>query len=157
MSGTPPEAKLTPADPQVGQRLPKWTRTTDLQSWNRFAAVNDEFLLFHMDDEAGRAAGNPRGAFGMGNLRFAYLHNAVRAAFGDGATVEELSCQFRAVNQKGEVLTVVGTVTEVQADGCDVLVSLDLDVLNDGGRSTCPGAAKVRVTIDPGGRPSPPR
>ena len=32
-----------------------------------------------MDDEAGRRAGNEQGAFGMGNLRYAYIVNALHA------------------------------------------------------------------------------
>jgi acyl dehydratase len=128
---------------RVGDRLPPWTRTTDIMSWNRFAAVNDEFLYFHMDDDAGRAALNAQGAFGMGNLRFAYLGNALHAAFGDGAVVHELSCQFRSINQKGDVLTVVGTVVEKREDGAARGVRIELDVVNGAGESTCPAVAEM--------------
>lgn len=125
----------------VGDQLPPWTRTTDVMHWNRYAAVNDEFLYFHMDDAAGRAALNERGTFGMGNLRFAYMHNALYAAFGDDAAVRELSCQFRSINQKGDVLTVTGNVIEKWQDGTERLVRLKLDVINQDGISTCPGEA----------------
>ena len=43
-------------DVQVGDALPPWSRKTDFMNWNRYAAVNDEFVYIHMDDEAGRAA-----------------------------------------------------------------------------------------------------
>ncbi len=131
----------------LGDTLPPWSRTTDLMHWNRYAAVNDEFLYFHMDDEAGRAASNEAGAFGMGNLRFAYLHNALEAAFGDEATVRELSCQFRSINQKGDVLTVVGTVTEKRTDPDATVVRIELDVLDGAGNSTCPGFAEVALGV----------
>lgn len=131
--------------PAVGQPTVPWTRRTDIQSWNRYAAVNDEFLYFHMDDEAGVAAGNPRGAFGMGNLRFGYLHNALLATFGDDAVVEEIACQFRAINQKGDELTVVGTVTAVDRAADSVVVTVSLDVVDADGRSTCPATATVRI------------
>jgi hypothetical protein len=137
--------RITLPTPEVGQTTPPWTRRTDIQSWNRFAAVNDEFLYFHMEDEAGVAAGNERGAFGMGNLRFAYLHNALHATFGDDALVEEVACQFRALNQKGDVLTVVGTVTAVEHTADSIVVALSLDVVDADGRSTCPATATVRI------------
>ena len=65
-------------DVQVGDALPDWSRTTGFMEWNRYAAVNDEFVPFHMEDSAGRRAGNEQGAFGMGNLRYAYIVNALR-------------------------------------------------------------------------------
>ena len=58
-------------DVNVGDEMPPWSRKTGFMNWNRYAAVNDEFVPFHMDDEAGRAAKNEQGAFGMGNLRYA--------------------------------------------------------------------------------------
>ena len=70
-------------DLKVGDEMPKWSRQTDFMHWNRYAAVNDEFVPFHMDDEAGRKAGNAEGAFGMGNLRYAYLANALADWIGE--------------------------------------------------------------------------
>ena len=67
---------------KAGEELPPFTRTAGFANWNRYAAVNDEFVPIHMDDEAGRAAGYPT-AFGMGNLQWAYLHNLVRDWLGD--------------------------------------------------------------------------
>lgn len=134
-------------DFNVGDQIPEWTRTTDIMNWNRYAAVNDEFLYFHMDDDAGRAAHNERGAFGMGNLRLAYMHNALRAAFGDDVVVKELGCQFRAINQKGDRLTVTGIVTERRDVEGELQLRLDLDVLNDSGQSTTPGSALVILPV----------
>ena len=45
-------------DLNVGDAMPTWSRQTSFMEWNRYAAVNDEFVPFHMDDEAGRAAQN---------------------------------------------------------------------------------------------------
>ena len=55
---------------QPGSSVPPFERTPGFHHWNRYAAVNSEFVDHHMDDEAGRASGYP-GAFGMGNLAFA--------------------------------------------------------------------------------------
>ena len=62
---------------QIGDELPAWSRKTDFMNWNRYAAVNDEFVYIHMDDEVGKAALNEQGAFGMGNLRYTYMLNAL--------------------------------------------------------------------------------
>lgn len=130
-------------DVQIGDQLPTWSRKTDLMHWNRFAAVNDEFLPFHMDDDDGRKAGNPQGAFGMGNLRFAYMLNALRAWAGDDAEVREVRCQYRVMNQKHDTLTVVGRVLEKQITDGEHQVRLEISVLNQNGQSTCPGEALV--------------
>jgi acyl dehydratase len=113
--------------------------------WNRFAAVNDEFMPFHMDDVEGRKAGNPAGAFGMGNLRFAYMLNALRDWIGEDAEIHELACRYRVMNQKGDTLRVVGHVTEKMVGPAGPRVRLAIDVINQKGESTCPGHAIVSL------------
>jgi len=130
-------------DVNVGDQLPAWSRRTDFMNWNRFAAVNDEFVPFHMDDEAGRAALNEAGAFGMGNLRYAYLLNALRDWIGDEAEIREVGCEYRAINQKNDVLTVTGTVTDCRVEDGEHRVYLDVNVVNQDGLATCPGHAVV--------------
>ncbi len=130
-------------DVNVGEDIPSWTRQTDLMHWNRYAAVNDEFVYIHMDDEAGRAGANEQGAFGMGNLRYAYLLNMLRDWAGDEVEIRELGVQFRAINQKNDVLTCVGTVTEKTVENGEHLVKIDTNVVNQDGSATCPGHAIV--------------
>ena len=130
-------------DVNVGDEMPAWSRKTDFMSWNRYAAVNDEFVYIHMDDEAGRAALNEQGAFGMGNLRWAYIVNALRDWIGDEAEIREIGCQFRAINQKNDVLTVVGTIKEKKVVDGENRVYLDVNVTNQDGQDTCPGHAIV--------------
>ena len=125
--------------------MPAWSRTTDFMHWNRYAAVNDEFVPFHMDDEAGRKAGNEQGAFGMGNLRYAYLVNALRDWIGDEAEIREIGCQYRAINQKNDTLTVVGKVVEKEVVDGEHRVKLTTNVMNQNGEATCPGHAVVAL------------
>lgn len=132
-------------DVNVGDELPAWSRKTDFMSWNRYAAVNDEFVYIHMDDEAGRKALNEQGAFGMGNLRYAYIVNSLQAWIGDEAEIREIGCQFRAINQKNDVLTVVGKVTEKVVEDGEHRLKLDIDVVNQNGDPTCPGHAIVAI------------
>lgn len=102
-------AELYFEDTNVGDEQPPWSRTTGFMNWNRYAAVNDEFVSFHMDDKAGRSAKNEHGAFGMDNLRYAYIVNPLRDWIGD---IFEVSFQYRAINQKNDVLTVVCKIME---------------------------------------------
>lgn len=132
----------------VGAQMAPWSRRTDFDNWNRFAAVNDEFVPIHMDDDAGRAAGNPQGAFGMGNLRFAYIANALRDWFGEDAAIVEIGCQYRRLNQKNDVLTVAATVTALTASEGGLRVELSVDVVNQAGEGTCPGHAVVILPND---------
>lgn len=130
-------------DIAVGDAVPTWSRTTDFMHWNRFAAVNDEFMPFHMDDEEGRKVGNPGGAFGMGNLRFAYMLNALQDWIGDEAEVREIDCQYRVMNQKHDELTVKAVVAEKLIEDGEARVKLEITVINQKGESTCPGHAIV--------------
>ena len=129
----------------VGTELPAWSRKTSFAEWNRYAAVNEEFVPFHMDDEAGRRAGNDEGAFGMGNLRYAYIVNALHDWIGDDGVIREVGCQYRAINQKDDVLKVVGRVTEKSVEDGRTVLRLDVNVLNTNEQATCPGHAIVEL------------
>ena len=129
-------------DIEVGQELPAFTRKTDFDNWNRFAAVNDEFISIHMDDELARAMGQP-GAIGMGNLRWAYLLNALRDWAGDDADILELGVQFRGTNLKNDVLRTHAVVTEKKTENGRNLVVLKIDVLNQNDEATTPGHAVI--------------
>ena len=85
-----------------GEELAPFVRPAGLETWNRFAAVNDEFVDIHMDDAAGRAAGYS-GAFGMGNLQWAYLHNLLRDWLPAEGRIVELACRFRRASERGRV------------------------------------------------------
>ena len=129
-------------DVQIGDEVPPFQRETDFMNWNRFAAVNDEFVYIHMDDEVGKAAGQGA-AFGMGNLRYAYVLNALRDWIGDEAEIREIAMQFRAINHKHDVLTTQCRVADKRIEEGEARVYLDVDVHNQEGQSTAPGKAIV--------------
>ena len=116
-------------DIAVGEEIPVWVREANLHAWNRYAAVNDEFVPIHMDDDAGRAQGFP-GAFGMGNLMWSYLHNLVRGWMGDDARITAMTCSFRSPNLRGMTVEARGAVTAVRDEGGERLVDLDLAVVD---------------------------
>ncbi len=94
----------------MSRRVPPFVRTTGLANWNRYAAVNDEFIDIHMDPDAAKAVGMPD-VFGMGNLRIAYLHNLLHDWLGrEGRHRRRSRCEFRGLNLKGDMLTCHGAV-----------------------------------------------
>jgi len=125
---------------KVGDELPTFTRETGFANWNRYAAVNDEFVPIHMDDAAGEAAGNG-GAFGMGNLQWAYLHNMLRSWIGENGEILTIEVQFRSPNVKGQTVTAKGVVTAVDGD----VISLDVWTEQQEGTKLAPGSAKVKM------------
>ena len=129
-------------DIEIGAEMPTFVRQPGLHHWNRYAAVNDEFVPIHMDDEAGRAAGYPS-AFGQGNLQWSYLHNVLRQWMGDEGTIERIACSFRGANVKGQKVTAHGRVTAIADEGPRRVVEIDLWTENDAGEQLAPGTARV--------------
>jgi acyl dehydratase len=127
---------------RVGDELPPFQRKTGFAIWNRYAAVNDEFVPIHMDDGAGREAGLP-GAIGMGNLQFSYLHNVVREWMGDAGRVLSMSCQFRAPNLRDQVVSARGRVTGVEPTTEGLAVTLEVWTEDQDGNRLAPGTCQV--------------
>ncbi|MDA8046680.1 MAG: MaoC/PaaZ C-terminal domain-containing protein [Actinomycetota bacterium] len=129
---------------KAGDELEPFSRTTDFHVWNRYAAVNDEYVPIHMDDEAGRAAGLP-GAIGMGNLQWAYLHNVVRQWLGDQGRIVKMSCQFRNPNLRNQTVSACGRVTRIEPGPDGVEVDLEVWTQDQDGHKLAPGACTVHL------------
>jgi acyl dehydratase len=141
-------------DIAVGDELPPFERASEFAHWNRYAAVNDEFIDVHMSADAARAAGQPD-VFGMGNLRVAYVHNALHDWLGAAGDIAMFHCQFRRLNFLGDKLHAVGRVTARHRAGGLDLVDLEIGVRNQDGDETMPGTARV-VLFDGAARMPPP-
>ncbi|MBK7948271.1 MAG: MaoC family dehydratase N-terminal domain-containing protein [Deltaproteobacteria bacterium] len=142
---------------EKGDVLPVFERTTGFGEWNRYAAVNDEFIDVHMSAEAARAAGQPD-IFGMGNLRIAYVHNAIDGWLAGAGDIAEFGCQFRALNFLNDCLATKLVVSgKEERDGL-LLVAFDADVVNQSGAATMPASATAILFPDGKGRslPEPP-
>jgi acyl dehydratase len=135
-------------DTEPGARLGTFTRSPDLAHWNRFAAVNDEFVPIHMDDQAGREAGYPS-AIGMGNLQWSYLHGLLRQWGGDEVRIERVACQFRAPNLRGQTVTATGQVVARRHQDGRLVLDLEVWTEDDQGQRLAPGTATVSFP-DPG-------
>jgi acyl dehydratase len=132
----------------VGDGLGSFERVTDIGTWNRFAAVNDEFVSIHMDDEAGRAAGYD-GAIGMGNLQWAYVHNLLRAWIGDAGRIRSVSFELRGPNIKGQRVIAQGEVVDrAERDG-EVVLSVEVWTSSGTGDQLGRGTAVVSLPLLP--------
>jgi acyl dehydratase len=127
---------------EVGDALPKFLRITSFDNWNRYAAVNDEFVGIHMDDAAAVLNGLP-GAIGMGNLQWSYLHSMVRQWIGDQGQILRMSCQFRSTNRQGQTLTATGRVTQVTPTEAGTEVTVELWTSDEEGNKLAPGSCTV--------------
>jgi acyl dehydratase len=138
-------AQGSPGPVAVGDELPPFTRRTGFENWNRYAAVNDEFVPIHMDDEAGRAAGHP-GAIGMGNLQWSYVHSLLRGWLGTPGRVVRIEGQFRGRNTKDMTVTARGVVTAVERDETGArTATLDVWTEDEHGTKLMPAKAVVRL------------
>lgn len=138
---------FTPDDLHIGFELPPFERIGDFASWNRFAAVNDEFVAIHMDDEAGRAAGYPA-AFGMGNLQVAYLHCVLREWLGDHGRVTHLAVQFRNPSVRGSLNRARGVIESIEVTATETIVGLEVWVEDAAGQRLTPGTATIVIEGD---------
>ena len=129
-----------------GAELPPIVGRTGFEHWNRYAAVNDEFVPIHMDDEAGRAQGFP-GAFGMGNLMWSYLHSLVRDWMGDDGRIVAMSCSFRSPNLRGMTVEARGSVTGMHDEDGERLVDLELSVVDHDDHDTLLVPATATVAL----------
>ncbi|MCW2495275.1 MaoC/PaaZ C-terminal domain-containing protein [Jatrophihabitans sp.] len=130
----------------VGDQIPAFTRTTGLHEWNRYAAVNDEFVSIHMDDEAGRAAGFPS-AIGMGRLQWSYVHVMLRSWLPPGGRIRHVRTQLRSPNLKGATVNVSATVTAVREGDGIRTIDLDIMCVDQDGSQLAPGSATVEVPL----------
>ena len=124
----------------VGDQLRPFIRRTDFDSWNRYAAVNDEFLPHCMSDEAARDEGFPM-AFGMGNLQWSYVHSLLREFVGPNGSITRVDVQFRNPNLRGQILTAHGTVTAVEGAS----IAIELWTQEDDGSRLAIGSASVSL------------
>jgi hypothetical protein len=130
----------------VGQEIPVFTRTAGFSTWNRYAAVNNEFVYFHMDDDAARAAGYPDGAFGMGNLQISWLHAMLREWVDPSkGRIIKISCQLRGLSLKDRVVQAKGVITEVRTG--DGGTEVDLDIWSEDDSETRLAQGKATVAL----------
>jgi acyl dehydratase len=135
---------VTRLDVAVGDELPTFTRVPGFAEWNRYAAVNEEFVPIHMDDEEGRQAGYER-AIGMGRLQWSYVHTMLRQWLDGRGRIVRVAVQFRGPNLRGEQVVVGGSVSGLRMHEGRRFVDVDVWVADASGQVLVPGTATVEL------------
>ncbi len=126
----------------VGDEIAAGPRRTGFAEWNRFAAVNDEFVPIHMDDDAGRAAGYP-GAIIMGRLQWSYVHRLLREHLPPGGRIVSVALQFRGPTLRDASFDVRARVVAVRDQDGERLTELEVRVEDGAGNVLAPGTATI--------------
>ena len=136
-------AKLYFEDIKEGDTLPPYTVKAGFMELNRFASANNEFVPIHMDPEFSKEQARLPDVIVMGNLKIAYIGNALTGWIGDDGWVRKIAVEYRRMDPVNSTLTATGVVREKRQEGDQNLVDLDVWVENDQGEKSTPGQATV--------------
>lgn len=136
---------ITAHQARVGDRFSTGPRTTGFAEWNRFAAVNDEFVPIHMDDAEGRLAGYPS-AISMGRLQWSYVHNLLRSMLAGEGRIISVELRFRSPVLKGAAFDTKALVTAIRHDRGEKVIDVDVWIEDGDGVVLAPGKATLAVS-----------
>lgn len=131
-------------DVHEGQEIPPFSRKVGYMELNRFAGANDEYVLIHMDADYAKNAAKLPDVIVMGNLKLAYIANALTGWAGDNGWIEKLRIEYRKMDLVNTTLTAKGKVTRTYQQDGKHLVDLDVWVENEK-EVTTPGKATVSL------------
>ncbi len=139
------EKQLFWEDVQEGQEVPAFSRKVGYMELNRFAGANDEYVPIHMDADYAKNVAKLPDVIIMGNLKLAYMANAITGWAGDDGWVEKISIEYRKMDNVNTTIAAKGKVTKTyQQDGKN-LVELDMWIENEEGQVTTPGSAVLSL------------
>jgi acyl dehydratase len=139
------EKQLYWEDVQEGQEIPPFSRKVGYMELNRFAGANDELVPIHMDPDYAKDVAKLPDVIIMGNLKLAYIANAITDWAGDEGWITKVSVEYRKMDTVNSTITAKGKVTKkFQEDGKN-LVELEVWVENDQGEVTTPASAVLAL------------
>jgi acyl dehydratase len=132
-------------DVEEGQEVPPFSQKVGYMELNRFAGANEELVPIHMDADYAKNVAKLPDVIIMGNLKLAYIANAITDWAGDGGWITKLAIDYRKMDTVNSTITAKGKVTKkYQQDGKN-LVDLDVWVENEAGEVTTPGSAVLSL------------
>ena len=132
-------------DVQEGQDVPPFGQKVGYMELNRFAGANDELVPIHMDADYAKNVAKLPDVIVMGNLKLAYIANAITDWAGDEGWIEKVFIEYRKMDLVNHTLTAKAKVTKKYEQDGRRLVDLDVWVENDEGETTTPGRATLRL------------
>ena len=132
-------------DVEEGQEIPSFSRKVGYMELNRFAAANGEFVPIHMDPDYAKNVAKLPDVIIMGNLKAAYIANALTAWAGDEGWLQKIAIDYRKMDTVNTTVTAKAKVTSKRRDGGKHLVDLEVWLENENGEVTTPGSAVVAL------------
>jgi acyl dehydratase len=132
-------------DVDEGQEVPPFGQKVGYMELNRFAGANDELVPIHMDPDYAKNVAKLPDVIVMGNLKLAYIANALTDWAGDEGWIEKLRIEYRKMDTVNTTLTAKAKVTKKYEQDGRHLLYLDIWVENEQGEVTTPGSAVLRL------------
>ncbi len=132
-------------DVAVGAEIPPFSVKAGYLELNRFAGANEELIPIHMDPDYSKNVAKLPDVIVMGNLKLAYMANAITDWAGDDAWIKKLACQYRKMDVVNTTLTAKGAVTKKYEQDGQGLIECDIWVENDKGEKGTLGTAVVSL------------
>ena len=132
-------------DVQEGQEIPAFGQKVGYMELNRFAGANNELVPIHMDPDYAKNVAKLPDVIIMGNLKLAYIANALTGWAGDEGWVRKIAIEYRKMDTVNTTITAKGKVTKKYQEDARHLVALDVWVENEQGEVTTPGRATLRL------------
>jgi acyl dehydratase len=132
------------ADLAVGESLPDMAKPPITRTQLAlFAGASGDHNPIHLDDEQARSGGLP-GVIAHGMLSMAFLGQALTGWVPQTA-IRSFSARFTAMAFPGDTITCKGVVVARQEENGETLVDLELSAVNQDGRQTLAGNARVAL------------
>ncbi len=132
-------------DVKEGEEIPPYTVKAGYMELNRFAGANDELIPIHMDPDYSKNVAKLPDVIVMGNLKLAYMGNAIMNWAGSEAWIKKIEVSYRKMDVVNEKLTARGFVKAKRKAGNESLVDVEVWVENGKGEKTTPGMAVVAL------------
>ena len=132
-------------DVEEGQEIATFSRKVGYMELNRFTAANGEFVPIHMDPDYAKNVAKLPDVIIMGNLKAAYIANALTAWAGDEGWLRKIAVDYRKMDNVNTTVSAKGKVTGKREEDGRHLVDLDVWLENEDGDVTTPGSAVVSL------------
>lgn len=132
-------------DVHEGEQIPAYTVKAGYMELNRFASANEEFIPIHMDPDYAKNVAKLPDVIIMGNLKLAYLANALERWAGEDGWIKKIDVSYRKMDNVNEEVTATGVVKGKRVEDGEHLVDIDIWIENSKGEKTTPGSAVVSL------------
>ena len=132
-------------DVSEGEEVPPFGQKVGYMELNRFAGANNELVPIHMDPDYAKNVAKLPDVIIMGNLKLAYIANALTAWAGDEGWIRKIAIEYRKMDTVNTTITAKAKVNKKYQQDGKHLIDLDVWVENEQGEVTTPGSAVVAL------------